>query len=777
MSQLELTPNFEPDELLAFVQSTYGLSGALEALPSERDQNFRLTVDDGRRFVLKVAHGGEAPGVIEAQHQALAQIAESTRVVPSVLTTVDGRPTAMLTSTEGLPHLVRIVSWVEGTPLASAPHAGLALVNDLGRSLAQLDAGLAGFDHPALRRGLDWDLTVGLEVVDRYAPAIADDEHRSQVQGMARRVRRQTWPGLQRARRQVIHGDANDHNVIVHPTEPRVVGLIDFGDMVHSWLVGDVAIAAAYAVLDASEPLDVLAALVAGYHEEMPLRADELDAVYGLMCLRLCVSAVMAAQQAQQRPDDPYLQVSQAPLRRTLPKLLERPDGLGRQAVRDAAAIPWSAPVLAETSRVAQRREAHVGSSLSLGYERPVHLRRGFLQYLFDADGTRLLDAYNNVPHVGHCHPAVVDAAVAQQRRLATNTRYLCDALPAYAEALAATFPEPLSVCFFLNSATEANELALRLARAATGQRDTIVLEAGYHGHTTSLVDCSHYKHAGPGGQGAPDWVGVALLPDLYRGPFRADDPAAADHYAASVSDHVARIDAAGRGVCAFLAETCPSVGGQHELPATYLSQVYAAVRAAGGVCIADEVQTGFGRLGDVFYAFEHHGVVPDIVVLGKPIGNGHPLAAVVTRPEIARAFDNGMEFFSTFGGNTVSCEVGLAVLEVLRTEGLQAHAQAVGAQLLGGLAELAERYPAIGDVRGRGLFLGVELVADREARTPDAARAAAVSNALRRAQILIGTDGPDHNVLKIRPPMPFDKTDAALLLTALDEAMAATRS
>jgi 4-aminobutyrate aminotransferase-like enzyme len=343
-----------------------------------------------------------------------------------------------------------------------------------------------------------------------------------------------------------------------------------------------------------------------------------------------------------------------------------------------------------------------------------------------------------------------------------------------YAERLTATFPSPLSVCFLVNSASEANELALRLTRAYTGRRDMIVLEAAYHGNTTGLIDLSPYKHAGPGGSGAPDWVHTVPIPDVYRGAHKASDPDAGVKYASHVHRAIADLETRGRRLGGYIAETCPSVGGQLVSPPGYLPEVYRHVRAARGVCIADEVQTGLGRMGTSFWAFEDQGVVPDIVVIGKPLGNGHPIGAVVTTPEIAAAFDNGMEFFSTFGGNTVSCAIGLAVLDVMRDEALQEHALRVGERMLAGLRPLVKRHEVVGDVRGSGLFLGVELVRDRETLEPAGTEASYVSNRMREMGILLGTDGPYHNVVKIRPPMPFGGDDADLLVDALDRILTA---
>jgi 4-aminobutyrate aminotransferase-like enzyme len=419
------------------------------------------------------------------------------------------------------------------------------------------------------------------------------------------------------------------------------------------------------------------------------------------------------------------------------------------------------------------RRGERVGRNLTVSYRDPVKVTRGWMQYLYDETGCRYIDAYNNVPHVGHCHPRVVSAAEEQMRVLNTNTRYLHDSLGRYAERLCATLPEPLRVCYFVNSGSEANELALRLARTHTRRRDLIVLEAAYHGNTTTLIEISPYKFNGPGGEGPPRWVHTVPVPDVYRGPYKSDDVRAGEKYAESVARVVAGLQERGTELAGYIAETCPSVGGQIIFPPGYLEAVYRHVRAAGGLCIADEVQTAYGRTGTHFYAFGAQHVVPDIVVLGKPIGNGHPIGAVVTTPEIAASFDNGMEFFSTFGGNTVSCAIGLAVLDLVEEEQLQAHALRVGEHLLARLRPLVQRYPIVGDVRGSGLFLGVELVRDRTSLAPATEEASFIVNRMREEGILAGTDGPYHNVLKIRPPMPFGVNDAEQVASALDRILA----
>lgn len=431
-----------------------------------------------------------------------------------------------------------------------------------------------------------------------------------------------------------------------------------------------------------------------------------------------------------------------------------------------AALFPSVPPKSKETEAV---REKIIGTGLSLGYRDHIKMSRGYMQYMYDDAGLTYLDCYNNVPHVGHCHPEVLEVAISQMKKLNTNTRYLHDNLNEYAALLLSTLPAPLSRCFFVNSGSEANELALRLAFNYTGNRELVVLDGAYHGNTTTLIDISPYKHDGPGGHGTPSWVHKAPVADCYRGEFRYADPEAGSKYAGRVGEITRRLVSEGKGVAAFIAETCPSVGGQIIFPDGYLKEVYSHIRSAGGLSIADEVQTGYGRMGTSFYAFMDQGVIPDIVVLGKPIGNGHPIGAVITTDEVAAAFDNGMEFFSTFGGNTVSAAIGRRVLEITLRDKLQEHSMDTGNYLLEKLSRLKEKYSLAGDVRGSGLFFGIELVKSRETLDPAASEAAWICNRMRDNRILIGTDGPFHNVLKIRPPLAFNRNDADILADRLD--------
>jgi len=403
-----------------------------------------------------------------------------------------------------------------------------------------------------------------------------------------------------------------------------------------------------------------------------------------------------------------------------------------------------------------EARNRHISQALSIAHGTPLHIVRGEMQYLHASDGTRYLDLVNNVSHVGHCNPFVVEAGQRQMSLLNTNSRYVYPGLTEYLSRLAGTLPDELSVGFMVNSGSEANELAVRLARAHSGNHDMVVIEGAYHGHTGMLIDLSPYKFRGPGGKGESEpWVHVIPIPDAYRRPDSDFN-----------KDLREGISEAGP-VAGLLIESMLSCAGQIPLPRGYLDEAASAVREAGGLLIADEVQVGFGRVGSHMWAFQESGAVPDIVVMGKPIGNGHPMAAVFTTPEIASSF-GGMEFFSTFGGNPVSCAIGMAVMDVIEREGLMKRASELGLRLRDGLESLKESHELIGDVRGRGLFLGIEMVRDRGTLEPASQEASIVVDSMRERGVLLSTDGPLHNVIKIKPPMVLSEEDVDETLSKL---------
>jgi 4-aminobutyrate aminotransferase-like enzyme/Ser/Thr protein kinase RdoA (MazF antagonist) len=772
-----------PAELAAdLVRENYRLTGSISPLPAEWDQNFRLDCGESGIFVVKIANRGIGDDLLDFQNAAMDRLNGSWTgaACPRVIRSRTGQTICTVTDDHGDRLRLRVLSFLEGTPLARIGRRDRGLLDHLGFALGGLDACLRDFIHPAMDREMRWDLR-RCDWIGAGAGRIPDIRRRAIVESILLQFRARVGPLAGDLPMSVIHNDANDENVLVAPGpdgEMRITGLLDFGDMLLSHTVNEVAVACAYAVLGSDDPVPAAAGLVGGYHRARPLGEAEWRVVFPLILMRLCVSVTTSAIAAAEDPGNPHRQISD----RAAWEMLERLAPLEWDEVetrfrRDAGfpsrstAFP-TRPAAHGGDSLLEARRARLGPSLSLSYRRPLEIVRGRGQFLFDRGGRAYLDCVNNVCHVGHSHPKVVAALAGQAAILNTNTRYLHPAVVEYARRLTATMPEPLRVCYFVNSGSEANELAVRIARAVTGRRDVIVVEGGYHGSTGTLVELSPYKSEGPGGPGLPAWVHKVAKPDPFRGPHRGNDAATGSAYAGLVGDACGRLKREGRPPALFLCEPVLGCGGQIVPPDGYLREAFTHVRAAGGLCIADEVQVGFGRVGSHMWAFETQGVVPDIVTLGKPIGNGHPIGAVVTTAEIAAAFANGMEFFSTFGGNPVSAAVGLAVLDVLEEEGLRQHAGRVGEDLKAGFRDLATSHPEIGDVRGLGMFLGVELVRDPETLEPATQETGDLIERVLADGILLSAEGPHRNILKIKPPLRFDTTDATLLLGAVDRAL-----
>lgn len=409
-----------------------------------------------------------------------------------------------------------------------------------------------------------------------------------------------------------------------------------------------------------------------------------------------------------------------------------------------------------------ERRKRALGPAYHLFYDEPAHLVRGEGIFLWDASGRKYLDCYNNVASVGHCHPKVVAALADQAATLNTHTRYLHENVVELSEKIASKMPGDLNVCMFVCSGTEANDLATRIARTVTGHQGMIVSEYSYHGNSTLVHALSTADS-----DERPDWLAQFEAPCQYRVAVGGHD--LLEGYVGSVRDAIADLKGRAHAPAAIMIDSIFDCPGTVEAPSGYFDQVYQTVRAAGGLVIADEVQSGFCRTGEHWWGFEHDTVVPDIVTLGKPMGAGHPLAAVVTTPEIAARFAATSDYFNTFGGNPVSAAVGKAVIDVIDDEGLLGNVTRVGAYVKMGLKRLQDRHDIIGDVRGRGLFLSVDLVKDRTLKTPDAEAARKMANLMKDAGVLLSTHGRYHNVLKIRPPMVFSEDNADQLLGALE--------
>lgn len=761
-------PTLSSAEALAVAHTHFGLRASARPLDSDRDQNFLLETGPAtapERYVLKIANADELRPTLDAQNAAMEHIARMDPGLPCprVRAASNGDAIVALDGEGGQQHLVRLLTYLPGRLLAETRPFPAHLLSDLGAVLGRVDRALATFEHPGTTRRLPWDLAHAASVVGAGIGVIEagpqGKERARIVRRALARFERDVAPHIGELRRSVIHNDANDHNVVVQEKRtrwPRVAGILDFGDLVRTCTVFEPAIAAAYAVLDSPTLLQPAVDLVLGYHAANPLSELEAELLYDLIAMRLCTSVAIGARQIRERPDNAYLAVTQTPAW----ACLERLDRLEPEAARQLFHRACHSEPARDYSELLAARQRQLGPSLSLSYAVPLHIVAGRGATLYDSQGNAYLDCVNNVCHVGHTHPAVVAAAHEQMARLNTNTRYLHETRLRYARRLGETLPDGLDVCFFVNSGSEANELALRLARAHTGRAGVVVLDGAYHGNTSALVRASPYKYRGQGGfEQPPDTVEVPT-PDRYRGPHR--DPATA---AADYAEHVRRAFVSDEPAGAFMSEPILGCGGQIVPPVGYLAEAYRHARAAGAICIADEVQIGFGRLGSHFWGFEAQKAVPDVVVLGKPIGNGHPLGAVITTRAIADSFANGMEYFSTFGGNPVSCAVGLAVLDVIEEEGLQAHAATVGAHLLGRLRALMGVHSAIGDVRGLGLFVGVELESAPLAR-------AVVERLRSQDRILTSVDGPRHTVIKLKPPLVFSRADADRLVSALDSAL-----
>ena len=761
--------SFTTDRARELAAELWGVQADVTRLGGWEDSNFLLRQSEGDAFVLKISPQGTPRAVLDNQAAMLQHLAAGTlaELVPRIVPTVRGAVIGRIDTEAGPPRWARLLTYLEGRPLVNFDNRPAPLLAEIGRTLAALDLELARFEHPATRVTHEWDLMATPELTP-FARFISDPTHRAMVESGLDRFSSVVLSRRDELEPGAIHGDPNDHNLLVVSRDRglRLSGIIDLSDLVISPIIADLAICLAYLTLDRDDPVSDATLIIRGYNDVRPLTALERELLPDLVTGRVLGSILHAAHGLHRDPDNEYLQISAAPMWRWL----ERMSMNGTHPLGNSVDAATGTEPRRTIDEILEVRRRHLGRNLSISYTEPLKIVRGEGQYLFDDHGRRYLDLVNNVCHVGHCHPRVVAAGQRQMAELNTNTRYLHDHLAEYALRLTDSFPDPLCVCYFVCTGTEANDLALRLARSHTGTREIIVLEHAYHGHSPSLIEIGTYKCEGPGGEGLAAHAHKAPIPDGYRGIHRG--PGAGARYADEVRKIVDSQTAAGRPPGAFMAESLIGCGGQIIPAEGFMAGAFDAVRSAGGVCIADEVQVGFGRAGSHFWAFEALDVVPDIVTLGKPIGNGHPMAAVVTTPEIAGSFVTGMEYFNTFGGNPVSCAIGLAVLDVIESEGLQEHARVLGRQFLDGFRDMAPRHPLVGDVRGLGLFLGVELVRDHQTLEPADTEASAVVDAMRHRGFLLSTDGPFHNVIKIKPPMVLTSEDVSAVLSNIDEVL-----
>ncbi|MDH4334557.1 MAG: aminotransferase class III-fold pyridoxal phosphate-dependent enzyme [Chloroflexota bacterium] len=769
-------PSLTSAEAEEIVRTTFGIRGGASPLVSERDQNFRITdpADPAAPgWVLKVSNAGEEPEVIEMEVAAVEHVAriDPSLPVPVARPTLAGGPIGLISGANGVAHRVRLLPALRGRN-ADATELDERSIEGIGVTVARLGRALRGFFHPAAGRTIWWDLKHIPAMREHHA--LVDEPERRALLGRAlHRYDERLQPVYATLRAQVIHDDATLDNLLLDQSG-RVTGIIDFGDMAHTALVADISATLQSLLRGREDIFEVAEAFLRGYTSVTPLEQIEADLLGDLLSARMVQTILISVWRTRQYPDNAYITGWTDPAWRLLEQLeAVGVDEAGRRLATAARPggpfVPgWSA---AGTAELIERRSRVLGSALSpLTYRRPLHLVRGERSWLFDTDGRGYLDAYNNVPVVGHSHPRVVEAIARQAATLNTNTRYLHEAAIELAERLVATMPEGLDTVMFVNSGSEATDLAWRLATIVSGATGGIVSDWAYHGVSAAIADLSPSEW--PRGE-QPAHVETFPPPDAYRGIYR-DLPDPGARAAAELDGAVARLAERGHRPAALYLDTLFTSDGIFAPGPLHLAPMLARARAAGALLVADEVQAGHGRGGDGLWSFSAWGVTPDIVTLGKPMGNGHPIAAVITRADIVDRFAAETEFFSTFGGNPVACAAGLAVLDVLEEERLLENSQEVGERLRASLAELAARHRAIGDIRGRGLMTGVELTVDRATREPAGDLATRVRDEMRERGVLIGTTGRQGNVLKIRPPLCATHEEADLIVETLDQVLAA---
>jgi 4-aminobutyrate aminotransferase-like enzyme/Ser/Thr protein kinase RdoA (MazF antagonist) len=758
-------------DIKALLHKYYAIDAAsVEKIAGYEDQNFLIQNTAGKQMITKVTVNPVNPSFLDAQLKAMEHLRFKSKDVgiQEVMANVEGGRLTVI-DRNGKELYFRVLSFLDGTFVHDLKDFPDSIFESLGSQLATMDLHLSDFSHPAAYRFTEWDLAQVLNCRSNLQH-IKDHEKRTMADYFLLQYEMEVMPVRHQLRKAVIHNDANDYNVLVN--NGTVTGIIDFGDMVETELVNNVAIACTYAMFKSDVPLDRAVMVLSRYHEIYPLTEIELSVLYYLIAARLCMSLVTSARKRTESENDHHF-VSENDAWVLLYQWIKINPLLAQDRFNGCCGYASVLGQDAEDAALKNERKEIVGANLSISYQKNLKIVKGALQYLYDDKGDTYIDCVNNVSHVGHCHPVVVRAMQKQLAKLNTNTRYLHDSLVSYARMITSSLPPKLKVCYFCNSGSEANDLAIRISRHFTKQKDVIVLDHAYHGTSTVAMELSPYKFDGRGGSGQQPYIHKGMNPDLYRGNYRYGDDQAGEQYADDIAQIIRTLADQGTGIAAFICETLLGVGGQIPLPDGYLKEVYHHVRAAGGLCIADEVQVGFGRVGECFWGFELQEVEPDIVVLGKPIGNGHPLAAVVLTEEVAAAFNNGMEYFNTYGGNPVSMETGIAVMNVIRDEELQKRALETGNYLIKGLERLMGKYKLIGDVRGKGLFVGAELIRDRETLEPAVSEIDEIVEEMRNRGFLMSTDGPLHNVLKIKPPMLFNIENAAAFLTNLDEVLA----
>ena len=765
-------PALSPQRAEEVALVLFGVHGSATALVSERDQNFRLDEPDGGRWVLKVSNAAEDPAVVEMEVAAVEHVAavDAELPVPRARPTVDGGLVGAV-SDGGAQHLVRLIPFLPGRNAAPADLDDGA-IRSIGVTTGRVSRALRGFFHPAAGRAIEWDQK-HIPDLARHAALIDDAERRRHMERVLGRFSERVTPALPKLRAQVIHNDITLDNLLLDE-RGQVSGIIDFGDMAHTAAVLDVPATLQSLVREREDIFAVAASFLPIFASVVPLVVEEAELLADLLAGRMAQTILISAWRTRRFPDNTYITGWAEPAWALLAQLERVGMDEAAQRLAEYALAPIvrgrsAAPPPDDELRV--RRDRVLGSALEeLTYTRPLHLIRASGAWMYDTDGKAYLDAYNNVPVVGHAHPRVVDAIARQAALINTNTRYLHSTIVELAERIVDSMPPGLDTVMFVNSGSEANDLAWRLATIATGADGGLVADWAYHGATAAIADFTPSEW--PRGE-RPSGIETFPAPDTYRGAYAGttDGEALAR---ADMAAAIARLDERGRRPAALFIDSLFTSSGIFVPPSSTVAAALEEARAAGAVIVADEVQAGHGRSGEGLWTFPAWDVTPDVVTLGKPMGNGHPVAAVVARAALADCMADETTFFSTFGGNPVACIAALTVLDVLEDERLVENAATVGAWLRDALRELAGSHPAIGDVRGRGLMIGVELVQDGDPDAPATGLADEVRDGMRELGVLVGTTRREKNVLKVRPPLCISRDEAALIVSTLDEALTA---
>lgn len=767
-------PRLSDGELGELLKEHYGIEGSLTPLTGERDQNIRVDCAD-RAYVLKIANHAEIETELVMQTAAIQHISavDPGLPVPSIIHTLGGEAVLSIDGPAG-PVWARLLTHLPGTP-ALGYRATPLFRRRLGSIAARLDTALASFDH---QNSLDcriWNLDYAVDLADWTRYIAGPDSQRMADLALAR-FEAHVAPRLPELRRQLIHNDLNQNNLLRGRHTAEITGVIDFGDMSISSRVNELAIAIAHQLYRQVDVLACAEELVEGHSAVARLDETEVTVLFPLVQMRLASREIIAAWRGvTNRSASAY----RSDISRWGWEALARcqtipPEyAIERIAAANAAEAPGAATVDTggdpDYATLMTRRAAALGPLYKQFYRKPFLPVRGKGVWITDQRGKRYLDCYNNVPHVGHCNSHVVREISRQASIFISNTRYPSELVVEYAERIAATMPPPLDCCMFVCTGTEANELAWRIAKANTGGTGAVVTESAFHGNSTVIgaMDTATLPPAR-----RENWISTVPAPAFAA---RRQDRTPPDAQAFVAEFRRANEDLAHRGHAPAAFFVCPifASDGIYTVPAGFLDAALAEIREAGGLVIADETQTALGRCGTDFWGFQHAGIVPDIVTMAKPVGNGLPLAVLVTSRELLEGFARRERYFNTFGGNQLAAAGGSAVLDVLVEQELQQNADRVGRHIREGIAALMDHHASIGDVRGTGLFNGVEIVTNRTDDEPAPKQARAIIETLLDKGVLVGITGAHGNVLKIRPPMVITEAEADVLIAALDATLA----